>query len=68
MEDSEIDVRDVLERLGGATSTARLCNVTKSAVSQWLKNGIPPARLMFLRLARPDVFGNDRRRNRKNDH
>lgn len=27
-----------------------------AAVSQWRRDGIPNARLMFLRLARPDIF------------
>lgn len=35
---------------------ARLCSVTKGAVSQWRRDGIPEARLMYLRLLRPDVF------------
>lgn len=46
----------IISRLGGTAKTAELCQVTPGAVSQWLHSGIPPARLMFLRLARPDVF------------
>lgn len=46
----------IIDALGGTGAVARLCEVTKGAVSQWRENGIPPARLMFMRLARPDVF------------
>lgn len=46
----------IIDALGGTAETARLCEVEMSAVSQWKTNGIPPARMMFLRLARPDVF------------
>ena len=42
--------------LGGTFEVARLCEVQPPSVSEWRKNGIPKARLMFLRLARPDVF------------
>jgi hypothetical protein len=60
---AELDARSVIGLLGGTTSTARLCKVTKGAVSQWIANNhIPSARLMFIRLARPDVFGHDRRK------
>ena len=46
----------IIDALGGTGAVAKLCEVTKGAVSQWRENGIPPARLMFIRLARPDVF------------
>jgi len=47
---------EVIDALGGTVAVAGLCNVTKGAVSQWRENGIPDARLMYLRLLRPDVF------------
>lgn len=47
---------EIIERLGGTIAVARLCEVKPPSVSDWKKNGIPKARLMFLRLARPDVF------------
>lgn len=47
---------EIIQRLGGPTKTAELCEVTTQAVSQWQRNGIPKARLQFLRLARPEVF------------
>lgn len=33
-----------------------MCNVKPPSVSEWRTHGIPQARLMFLKLARPDVF------------
>jgi hypothetical protein len=47
---------EIIQRLGGATKAAALCEVTVQAVSQWNHNGIPKARMQFLKLARPDVF------------
>ena len=52
----EINSNEIIDRLGGTVKVAELCEVTKAAVSQWRKDGIPNARLMYLRLARPDVF------------
>ena len=51
MTDSEI-----IDQLGGTAKVAELCEVSPPAVSQWREQGIPNSRLMFLRLARPDVF------------
>jgi hypothetical protein len=46
----------IIDSLGGTVEVSRLCKVTKGAVSQWRENGIPEARLMYLRLARPEAF------------
>jgi hypothetical protein len=46
----------VIDKIGGTAATARLCEVRLPSVSQWRVNGIPRARIQFLRLARPDVF------------
>ena len=51
-----MDAKKIIERIGGTVKTAELCQVTPGAVSQWLDAGIPKARLMYLRLARPDAF------------
>lgn len=51
-----MNASEIIQRLGGVTKTAALCEVTVQAVSQWHRNGIPKARVKFLRLARPDVF------------
>ena len=47
---------EIIDAIGGTSKVAELCNVTIGAVSQWRTNGIPQARLMFLKLSRPDVF------------
>jgi hypothetical protein len=47
---------EVIDALGGTSTTARLCETTDAAVSQWRIKGIPKSRLMFLRLAAPGVF------------
>lgn len=50
------DPNKIIDAIGGTGKTAALCQVAPSAVSQWREKGIPEYRLMFLRLARPDVF------------
>lgn len=52
----DINANVVIDKLGGTGATAKLCKTSPGAVSQWRKDGIPQARLMFLELARPDVF------------
>jgi hypothetical protein len=51
-----MDANEIIDALGGTSKVAELCEVTTGAVSQWRTDGIPNARLMFLKLARPDVF------------
>lgn len=51
MKDSEL-----IDKLGGTAAVAELCEVTLSAVSQWRTEGIPKARLMFLKAVRPEIF------------
>ena len=51
-----ISPSQVIDRLGGNKSVADLCDISSQAVSQWRTDGIPPARLMFLKVVRPDVF------------
>lgn len=46
----------IIDSLGGTLKTANLCEVSAAAVAQWRSNGIPKARMMFLKLARPNVF------------
>jgi ABC-type hemin transport system substrate-binding protein len=52
----ELTADEIIDALGGTNATAELCNVKPPSVSDWRKTGIPDARLMFLKLARPDVF------------
>lgn len=55
--DKFMNTTEIISRLGGTNAVARLCQIKPPAVSEWKSRGIiPPARLMFLRLARPDVF------------
>lgn len=51
-----MDSNRIIDELGGISAVARICDVTTSASAQWRHNGIPRARLMYLRLVRPDVF------------
>lgn len=51
-----MDASKIIDALGGTNAVAELCEVTPQAVSQWREDGIPKARLMFLRVARPDVM------------
>lgn len=46
---------DFIELLGGTSAVAKLCECTPQGVSQWKENGIPKARLQYLRLLRPDL-------------
>ena len=50
---------EIIDALGGTFEVARLCEVQPPSVSEWRHKGIPKARLMFLRLARPDVLSLD---------
>ena len=53
----DMDANQIIDALGGTAETARICEVSMPSVSEWRsKNHIPAARLMFLRLLRPDVF------------
>lgn len=47
---------EIIDAIGGTFEVARICEVQPPSVSEWRRRGIPRARLMFLRLARPEVF------------
>lgn len=51
-----MDSNYIIDAFGGTSEVARICEVTTGAVAQWRYDGIPRARLMYLRLLRPDVF------------
>ena len=55
---TELTADEIIDALGGTSETARLCQVRPPSVSEWRKpeRGIPQARLMYLKLVRPDVF------------
>lgn len=46
----------IIDAFGGTSTVASLCEVSDAAVSQWRTSKIPNARLMFLKLVRPDIF------------
>jgi hypothetical protein len=48
---------EIIDALGGTAEVARICNVRPPSVSEWRKNGIPPARRQFLMLFKPHAFG-----------
>lgn len=51
-----------IDQLGGTAAVARLFGIAQPSVSKWRKTGIPPARLMYLNVVRPDVFAPVERR------
>ncbi|KRD71416.1 Rha family transcriptional regulator [Lysobacter sp. Root96] len=51
-----MDANQIIDALGGTAEVARLCNVKPPSVSEWRRNGIPDARVQYLRLLRPDAF------------
>lgn len=51
--------KQLIAELGGSSAVAELCDVSVSAVSQWIADygqGIPHARLMYLNAIRPKAF------------
>ncbi|WP_433925687.1 hypothetical protein [Stenotrophomonas nematodicola] len=49
----------IIDRLGGTTEVARICQIKPPSVSEWRVAGIPPARRQYLELLRPDAFGRE---------
>jgi len=50
----------IIDRLGGTSATAKLCEIQPPSVSEWRRTGIPKAQLRFLRLIRPDAFDDEK--------
>jgi hypothetical protein len=46
----------IIDALGGTSKTALMFDIDPASVSGWRKTGIPKARLMYIRLVRPDLF------------
>lgn len=42
----------VIDALGGTAEVARIFDVSMPSVSDWRKDGIPSARMMYLRIAK----------------
>lgn len=47
---------EIIDRLGGTTEVARICQIKPPSVSEWRSTGIPPARRQFLHLLCPEAF------------
>lgn len=47
----------LIDDLGGTTKAAKFFDVKPPSISEWRINGIPRPRMMYLKLARPDLFG-----------
>lgn len=43
---------EIIERLGGTAKVSRLFGLAMPSVSDWKRDGIPPARVMFLKVAK----------------
>lgn len=54
-----------IDRLGGTSVVARLCDITTASVSDWRHNGIPKAWLKYFQCIRPDVFAEERKQKAK---
>ncbi len=52
----QAEANRVIDSLGGTASTARLCEVSPGAISQWRTNGLPRTQRKFLMSARPELF------------
>ncbi len=48
----------IIDACGGTAAVAKIFEISDAAVSQWrtAEGGIPKARLMYLKLARPEIF------------
>ena len=46
----------IIQALGGVSRVAKHFGISMAAVSKWKTTGIPRARLMYLRVLRPDLF------------
>ena len=56
-----MDWNIIIDLLGGTNRVSEMCDVTPQAVSHWRTKGIPQARLMYLKLLRPDVFAHEQK-------
>ena len=46
----------VIDRLGGTSAVARICELSDGAISQWRTNGIPKGWRRFLKEKFPSAF------------
>lgn len=59
---------ELIDKLGGTTEVARLCDIRPPSVSEWRRKGIPKPWMKFLELARPDAFPIAERRSGADRH
>ncbi len=52
-----MNANQIIDTLGGTAAVARMFKIKQPSVSEWRKTGIPSARLQFLEVVRPDIFG-----------
>lgn len=52
----DLTADEIIDAMGGTSKTAHFCGIKPPSVSEWRRNGIPAARLQYLRLARPEIF------------
>jgi hypothetical protein len=45
----------IIDELGGNSTVSSIFSISSQAVSKWRKQGIPPARMMYLKIAHPEV-------------
>lgn len=56
MEQQDAYASAVIDRLGGTSAVARIFDIRPSSVHQWRIDGLPKARLQYLRVAFPKVL------------
>jgi len=48
--------QELIEKLGGVGEVAKLVGISSPAASYWKRKGIPPLRLMQLKMLKPEFF------------
>lgn len=56
-----IDESKLIDECGGTVAVAKLCHVSSQAVSKWRREGIPQARLMYIKLLKPEAFNKSKK-------
>lgn len=52
-----MNAKRIIKRCGGSAEVARVFGISRQAVHQWIeKKKIPPERLSWLKVERPEVF------------
>ncbi len=52
----DYDPNIIIDRLGGTTKVAKICDLKPPSVSEWRNSGIPKGWLKYFQEIRPDVF------------